>query len=1547
MTNQSQDSGAPSSGFSRARIGLAGFALVAIVAAALGYAFYRHQLSEDRDAAFQELTAVVEMKVDQIEAWLWERRNDAKLLSSVRRFGIDLEEMIVLGQVLHQSPLYRFLSTSSSVYGYRSAFGLDPEGNVAFTMGNVASNESAPAPLARRAIERNQIIVSSLYRDESTTERTPLLDVAVPLHKAPDMPPTGVVVLRINARAFFLPLIKQMPLSLSASQIHLVRRDRDEILHLSEETHEGEGFPARVPAKDESVASVQAIQRAGERIDAMDHRGIRVLAASRAIEGSDWVLLAKMDASIVEARALKATFVVAVILLLLLGGGGGFIAMRWAHRERQHGQRLRLERLERDALVHHFDYLAKYANDAIVLMDGEFRIREVNERVSALLGYSRDELLWTDGKRLRAPDLQDRHRVDWAAAGSPGGVIFETRLLHKNGTTIPVEVSGRLIQVEDGRYYQAIIRDITERKEAEARIERASRTKKALSEINSAIIHADDEQALFQRVCTILAEHGGFAIAGVGVADPNSGDVRWVAAAGAGAAEFVQSPRSVRADCPEGQGPTGVAFRERRPVIVQEFLNDPLTAHWKDLGRSLGIGSTAVFPILQAGHAVGVINVISGATGAFDSEIVELLAEATKEVSFALDNFVRDRARREAEIALKQSEDRYRELTELSADWVWEMDADGRFTHMSQRFFDLSGLKPEQLIGRRSWETDALPESRKAVADLAADIEARRPFRDIRFARSKANGEPIWIEVSGNPVFGPIGEYLGFRGTSRDVSNQVRAEQGLRESEARQRQVLENIDEVMYVVDVGDELLNGKMRFVSTRVKQILGYEPQELFIADRAFFLGVLHPDDVATVEHQTRELLATGEATTREFRVRSRLTGGYRWVEDRVVPQKNSRGQVLSLVGVLRDVTVRRAAERRIKHLTRLYALLSNTNKTIVHARSEQELFDRICQTSTEHDGMFGSVVRLADPESKRLLVAACSESMLPITARSESSFDPAHAEFKGQIATAYLEDRIVVDNEFSGNNPATPLRAITYAAGIRSVAVLPIRRDGKPIGVFSLNAAQPGFFDPETHSLLEEMATGIAFALDNFDYERRRKHAEHSLHESEARFRALTALSSDYFWEIDEHLRYRVISEGVRAILGFEPQELIGKSSTETHLIERLNPPPEDFARIRAEHKPYHNTVARIRAKDGSHRILNISADPLFGADGAFVGYRGVTRDISASVKAETALRQSEEQFRGLVEQSVTGIVIAQEELLTYVNPRAVEIFGYGKPEEVLGHKLMEFVSEQDRTALAESIGRLLSREVRSAAFAFTGLRKDGTTADIGAHGTHATYRGRPAIIGVIQDITERKRAEEGAKRYLEEIEAAMMATVRVASTMGEMRDPYTAGHERRVAELTAAMGEEMGLSASQIEGLRVAGNLHDISKITVPAEILSKPGKISAVEFSLIKEHAQQGYEILKDVRFPWPVAEVAQQHHERLDGSGYPQGLKGDEIVLEARILAVADTVEAMSSHRPYRPGRGIEASLAEIEQYRGIRYDAEAVDACLRLFREKEFQFPV
>jgi PAS domain S-box-containing protein/putative nucleotidyltransferase with HDIG domain len=215
----------------------------------------------------------------------------------------------------------------------------------------------------------------------------------------------------------------------------------------------------------------------------------------------------------------------------------------------------------------------------------------------------------------------------------------------------------------------------------------------------------------------------------------------------------------------------------------------------------------------------------------------------------------------------------------------------------------------------------------------------------------------------------------------------------------------------------------------------------------------------------------------------------------------------------------------------------------------------------------------------------------------------------------------------------------------------------------------------------------------------------------------------------------------------------------------------------------------------------------------------------------------------------------------------------------------------------------------------------------------------------VVLAFTDITARKKAEEELKRSFEQQKIAMEGTVRAIAYTVETRDPYTAGHQRRVTKLACTIGEEMELSKDQIEGLRMSGELHDIGKIHVPAEILSKPGKISEAEYTIIKTHSQVGHDILRTIEFPWPVARIVLQHHERIDGSGYPSSLKGKDILLEAKILAVADVIEAMATHRPYRPALSIEEALDEISKNKGKLYDTKVVDICLKVFKEKKFKF--
>jgi putative nucleotidyltransferase with HDIG domain len=231
-------------------------------------------------------------------------------------------------------------------------------------------------------------------------------------------------------------------------------------------------------------------------------------------------------------------------------------------------------------------------------------------------------------------------------------------------------------------------------------------------------------------------------------------------------------------------------------------------------------------------------------------------------------------------------------------------------------------------------------------------------------------------------------------------------------------------------------------------------------------------------------------------------------------------------------------------------------------------------------------------------------------------------------------------------------------------------------------------------------------------------------------------------------------------------------------------------------------------------------------------------------------------------------------------------------------------------------------------------------------MGKHFSISAFSPRQGQFGtVFTDVTEQKRAAERLEQSLQKLQKTLKDTVRALAATAESRDPYTAGHQQRVAYLATAISRAMALPEEQVEGINVAAALHDIGKISVPIEILNKPGLLSDLELGLIKTHPRIGHDILRSVEFPWQVARIILQHHERMDGSGYPEGLAGEDILLEARILAVADVVEAMASHRPYRPPLGLDSAVDEIGRHRGIVYDGPVVDACLNLLTEEGFTF--
>lgn len=469
----------------------------------------------------------------------------------------------------------------------------------------------------------------------------------------------------------------------------------------------------------------------------------------------------------------------------------------------------------------------------------------------------------------------------------------------------------------------------------------------------------------------------------------------------------------------------------------------------------------------------------------------------------------------------------------------------------------------------------------------------------------------------------------------------------------------------------------------------------------------------------------------------------------------------------------------------------------------------------------------------------------------------------------------------------------------------------------------------------------ATGIVRDISE------RKKIHEALIASEEKFRQLANKSLVGIYIIQDGV-FRYVNPKLAEIFGYAEEELIDKLGPEQLVFEEDWPQVKENIRKRMENEieSIHYTFRGI-TKD--RKVIEIEVFGSFAHHQGRPAIIGTLLDNSERKRTEMALRTTEQSARRIIETALDAFVSMNAKGdITEWNRRAEEMFGWSR-KEVLGRKLAETIIPREfrkmhqqglKHYLATGEGAALNKLTEVMA-----LHRDGYTYPVEVSIVPVHADDGVTFHAFIRDIREQVQAQETLLRSTKQVRASLIGTIVAVSRAVGARDPYTANHQQRVAQLARSIAQEMGLDTERIDGLRLGATIHDIGKIYLPAEILAKPAKLTDIEYELIKCHAQVGYDILTDIEFPWPIADIAHQHHERLDGSGYPQGLKGDEICLEARIVAVADVVEAMSNHRPYRPALGIDTALKEIKSKRGKFYDPNVVDACLKLFAEKKFNF--
>ncbi|MCX5856122.1 MAG: PAS domain S-box protein, partial [Deltaproteobacteria bacterium] len=756
----------------------------------------------------------------------------------------------------------------------------------------------------------------------------------------------------------------------------------------------------------------------------------------------------------------------------------------------------------------------------------------------------------------------------------------------------------------------------------------------------------------------------------------------------------------------------------------------------------------------------------------------------------------------------------------------------------------------------------------------------------------------------------------------------------------------------------------GQFITANTAMAAMLGYDSPEELMSTVTDIAGQLYvnPEERTKLIQMIKDAGQVKSFETRFYRKDGRMI----WVSINIRAVCDKKGEFLNYDGIAEDISERKKEEQRQILINKILEALNRQNEII-------NLIRDILLLLKEYTGIEAIGIRLREGDDFPYYVT--------------SGFPESFLEAENYLCTRDNTGEIIRDSQgnpclecMCGNilcgrtdptfpffteggsfwaNSATELLASTSgedrqaltrnrcnSEGYESVALIPLRSGDETIGLLQLNDSRRDSLTIEMIRFFEGIGATIGIAVA-------RKRSVEALSIKTMLLEAQSETSIDGILAVDNE-GHTILFNKRFCELWKIPQHILDTKDDAMMLecvLKQLKD-PEEFGRKVAYLYEHRSEKSREEIEFADGRYLDRYSSPLLSIEGQYLGRIWFFRDITDRKRAEEWLLRERSMVDRIMKTSPAGItVVDRKGQIVFANKRAEDIFCLTKNEITqLGYSASEWHS-------TDFDGNPFPEEQ----FPFTKVMNTGNPVYGVRHAIELSGRQRvflsingapifdeqghvSEVVMTIDDITKYRQAEEKIQQSIKKLEKSMGDTIKAMSIIVETRDPYTAGHQAKVARLAAAIAEKLNLSEEIIRGIQMAGVIHDIGKMYIPAEILSKPGKLSIIEMQLIRTHAQAGYDIMKDVEFPWPVARIILEHHERMDGSGYPNGRSSNDILLEARIIAIADVVDAMASHRPYRPSLGTDMALREIEKSKGVLYDSDVVDACLMLFREEGFQ---
>ncbi|MDH5363854.1 MAG: PAS domain S-box protein, partial [Dehalococcoidia bacterium] len=1000
--------------------------------------------------------------------------------------------------------------------------------------------------------------------------------------------------------------------------------------------------------------------------------------------------------------------------------------------------------------------------------------------------------------------------------------------------------------------------------------------------------------------------------------------------------------------------------------------------------------------------------------------------------------------RKREEEALRESEEYVKTILDSIQSGILVVDAETHeIVDANPIAIEMFGVPKEQVVGSICQRYICPAEVGQCpITDLGQAVD------NSERVLLKANGESVPILKTVTPII--LNGRKCLLESFTDITEQRESRNKLEELEVLESSILSAIPHAV----IG--LHERRIVFANKGVEAVFGWKPEGLIgKTTRVLYRSKEEYEEIASHFYP---VLEREQSYSEEFPCR------HKDGRDIVCMVSASRiGESLvekKVVVTYEDVTERKKAEGEIKRRAAQAVLDYEVGQRVSSKLELDELLSEIVTAVRDAFDYYGVMILLVDEEAQRLTMQSIAGGYVDIFPR-----DLYHAIGEGMTGYAAASGK----TQGSGDVSKDPHYVREADEETKSELAVPIKRGQKVIGVLDIQSDEFDAFDETDVMLMETLADQIAVAIENARlYEAvqqelaERKQAEEALRESEKHFRALIENSSDIIQIVDSEGIIRYLSPSVQRILGYKPEELIGRPSIDVVHPDDLPLVAKGFEEALQKPCVPVITVCRCKHKDGTWRV--IEGTGINQLDNPSVnGFIANMHDITERRRTVEELEGSKKRFQTLFNIMVDPVVIVDGKgKFLEITDRVEEITGF-KKAELLGRNFMRtnIVTAKSKAILMKNLAKRMMG-MRVAPYEVEVLRKDGRRLPYEVNAAKIEYEGKGADMVSFRDISERKKAEEALReseefssslldsspnpilvvnpdtsiRYVnpalekltgftsseligvkiphpwwaeetrpqvqgdfeermrkgahrledvfkkkngerfwveittraimrngelqyhlsnwvditeqkksrEQLERSFIELAETVSRAMSSRDPYTASHQRRVAELARLVGEKMGLDKDRLRGLYIGGLLHDIGKISTPESILSKPGQLAKEEWALIHAHAMRGYEILDGSRFPWPVAEMALHHHERLDGSGYPHGISGDRLSLENRILGVCDVVEAMSSRRPYRSARSKEEVLEEIKSGRGTKYAPDVVDIMLEIIESGEFE---